>query len=367
MEFTAAILRDGGHSFTMEEVVLGTVRDDEVLVRLVATGVCHSDVVVRDGKFPVPRPIILGHEGSGVVERVGAAVTKVRPGDPVVLSYMFCGSCGSCRTHAEAYCDHTGPINFSGLRPDGSSALSQADAPVGGHFFGQSSFAQFSVANERNVVKVRADAPLDLLGPFGCGFQTGAGSVLNVLKPETGSSIAIIGGGGVGLSAAIAATVAGCDRIIVVEPRAARRALALEVGATHAIDPAAGDFVEAIKTATGGNGADCMFDTSGNSEVIGQAMNALASRGVIALVALSDPMGAIAIPIFNLISRGLSVRGVVEGDSHADDFIPYLIDLYMDGRLPVDKLVKFYDFAALNQAFEDQVSGATIKPIVRFV
>jgi aryl-alcohol dehydrogenase len=365
MEFTAALLADGEKEFSIKRVSLGDLGPREVLVQLVATGVCHSDLTVRDGVFPVPRPIVLGHEGSGIVERVGGAVSKVRVGDPVALTFMSCGLCKSCTSAAPAYCSQFGTLNMSGLRADGTSALFMGSTTIGGHFFGQSSFAQYSVANERNVLKVRPDARLEMIGPFGCGIQTGAGAIMNVLKPSANQSVVVFGAGGVGLSAVMAAVVLGCNPIIVVEPRADRRQVALSVGATWVVDPAAGDVAKAIIEATGG-GADASFDTSGIPKVIEQAIDTLAPRGSLGLVAMHGLDSRVSFSLINLISNGATIRGIVEGDSDPDVFIPHLIDLFVEGRFPVDKMIKFYDFSELNAAAADQASGATIKPIVLF-
>src|SRR5262245_48188713 len=204
----AAVFQPGSHEAVWSDCRLTGIRDDEVLVRIVASGVCHTDLSVRDR---LTSRMILGHEGAGIVDRVGARVRKVRPGDAVVLSYLFCGTCGSCEAHKPSYCHQAPVLNFSGLRADGTSALADPGGPVGAHFFGQSSLATHSVAHERNVVKVDASAPLELLGPLGCGVQTGAGTVLNVLKPKAGEPLMVIGAGGVGMSALLAAVVAGCN------------------------------------------------------------------------------------------------------------------------------------------------------------
>jgi aryl-alcohol dehydrogenase len=365
MQFKAALLRDGSPRMTIEDVTLAELRSDEVLVRLVATGVCHSDIAVRDAVFPVPRPIVLGHEGSGVVEKVGSSVSRIRTGDRVVLTYLACGACSTCKSAEPAYCQDFGALNISGLRPDGSSALAQGDTVVGGHFFGQSSFATHSVANERNVVKVRGDAPLELLGPLGCGVQTGSGAVMNALRPKPGSSLVVGGGGGVGLSAAMAAKIEGCRQVIVIEPNAGRRQIALEVGATHVIDPLdTPDLTAAIVEITGG-GANYAVETSGRVQVAQQLFASLAMRGELALIAFYGLEAAVTFGTLDFIGKGLKVRGVTEGDSIPEQFIPRLIDLYMEGRFPVDRLVKYYAFDSINQALEDQDSGATIKPIVR--
>src|SRR5580693_4370229 len=207
----AAVVREKGGRFALERVCLDEPRPDEVLVRIRGVGMCHTDLVARDQYFPVPLPAVLGHEGAGVVEAVGSAVTKVAPGDHVVLSFASCGACANCRQGAYAYCDDLYGRNFSGARPDGSRTCCDADGHrIGGSFFSQSSFATRALATERNVVKIPSDVPVELMGPLGCGIQTGAGAVMNALRPKAGESIAIFGAGSVGMAAALAARVVGC-------------------------------------------------------------------------------------------------------------------------------------------------------------
>ena len=366
MEFTAAVMHDGSDRMSFESVQLADLRDDEVLVRLVASGICHSDIAMRENKYPIVRPVVLGHEGSGVVERVGSAVTKVAPGDSVVLTFTSCGDCPSCEDREPAYCHQFGALNTSGVRGDGSTALTGSDGPIGAHFFGQSSFAACSVANQRNVIKVRPDAPLELLGPLGCGLQTGAGAILNSLSARRGQSLVVIGGGGVGLSAVMAGAIAGCNPIILSEPNAARRAIALELGATDVLDPLnCADLTAAIVGMTGA-GADIVFDTSGLASVIESAIDALAPRGSIGLVAFEEIEARASFQIVAAIGAGKKIRGICEGDSVPEEFIPILIDHFMNGRFPFDRLVTFYDFEELNAALDDQASGTVIKPIIRF-
>jgi len=313
----------------------------------------------------LPRPIVLGHEGSGFVERVGPGVDALAVGDPVVMTFMSCGICVNCQKGAPSYCNQFFPVNFTGRRLDGSTGLRTSSGEVSGHFFGQSSFATHSVANVRNVVKVRPDAPLELLGPLGCGVQTGAGAVFNVLKAERGSSIGIIGAGGVGLSAVMAAVVAGCNAIVVVEPRAERRALALELGATHVIDPTTGPALPEAMLSIVAGGLNHAFDTSGIPAVIGQAVDSLAKLGKLALVTANRRDAPITIPILELVSRGITIRGVSMGDCVPQEFIPYLVNLVMEGRFQIERMVRFYQLDEINQALHDQETGAVVKAILR--
>lgn len=364
--FVAAVFRSGSDNAQLENIDEPVLRDDDVLVRLCATGICHTDLIARDGMPDLPRPVILGHEGAGVVERVGSAVSAVAPGDSVVLSFNFCGTCPNCRKDLPAYCHQFREANFSGRRLDGTTALKGEHGEIFGHFFGQSSFATYSVTNERSLVKVREDAPLELLGPLGCGIQTGAGSVMNVLKPRRGDSMLVFGAGGVGLAAVMAAVVEGCAPIVVVEPNAARRALALEVGAHHVIDPTdVESVVESIGDVTEGS-VDAALDTSGITEVIGQALDVLGPGGKLAIVTTSSDDAVLPVDLNALFRRGIMIRGVNQGDSVPQQFIPKLVDLIMDGRFPLQKLARFYAFEDINTALADQQNGVTVKPVIRF-
>jgi aryl-alcohol dehydrogenase len=364
--FQAAVVRQKGGPFVLETVSLKPPRQDEILVRIVATGMCHTDMVIRDQMYPVPQPIVLGHEGAGVVESVGDGVTKVQPGDHVVLTFLPCGQCRSCNEGHCASCENFNELNFSGMRPeDGSHALCGADhSLLHDRFFGQSSFGAFAVANERNVVKVRKDAPLELLGPLGCGVQTGAGTVLNALKVSPGSSFAAFGAGAVGLSAVMAAAAAGATTIFAIDVVPSRLELAKELGATHVVDSRAQDPVSIIREATGA-GVDFAMDSTGIPDVISAAVLGLRPRGVAAVVGASKPGTTLHFDANDVMQHSKTVRGVVEGDSVPDVFIPQLIDLYFAGRFPFDKLVKFYRFDQINEAAEDSERGVTLKPIIR--
>jgi aryl-alcohol dehydrogenase len=361
MKITAAVFRDKTGKALVETLDLEEPRDDEILVRLVATGVCHTDIKVSTTEMS-PRPIVLGHEGAGIVERVGARVTKVAAGDHVVMTYDACGRCPSCLANQRTYCDEVGSRSFGGNRPDGSSPLSQDGRKVHGSFFGQTSFADFALGYERSVVKVRKDAPLELLGPLGCGVQTGAGAVINALKVGVGQSVAVFGTGSVGLSAIMGARLMGAGRIVAVDVRPARLEAARALGATDTIDAGKADALQAIKSICR-RGVDFALDTTGLAPVIIQAVKSLAPLGTCGFVA--SPVEPVGIYIRDLMLGGRTLRGIVEGDSIPDLFIPALIDFHLDGRFPLDRLVKYYPFARINDAIHDSESGAAIKPILR--
>jgi aryl-alcohol dehydrogenase len=362
----AAVVESAGAGFTFSDVELADPRPDEVLVRIVAAGVCHTDLGVAGGHLPFPLPGVLGHEGAGVVEATGSAVTRVRPGDQVLLSFTSCGTCANCRDGHPAYCATWLPLNLiGGTRADGSATLSRDGENLGGHFFGQSSFARHALVDERSLVKVPADAPLDLLAPLGCGVQTGVGAVWNVLAPRPGDAIVVTGAGAVGLSAVMAARLTPATRIIAVDRVPERLALARELGATHTVDTTGTDLAEAVADITGGEGANGVVETTGNTGVLAAAVGTLAARGTAVIV--GAPAFGTTVPIdVNFMIPGRRVVGLTLGDSETQSLIPVLVDLVASGRLPVDRLVKHYKFEEIGQAVADVVSGATIKPVLRF-
>jgi aryl-alcohol dehydrogenase len=327
---TAAVVREQEQPFEVEELELEEPQAGEVLVRVVATGMCHTDLIVRDQWYPVPLPVVLGHEGAGVVERIGDGVTKLEPGDL-----------------------------------DGSNALSKDDEPVHDRFFGQSSFATYAIATERNAIKVRDDVPLELLGPLGCGIQTGAGGVMHSLAPEAGTSIAVFGAGAVGMSAVMAARIVGCATIIATDVIPERLELARELGATHTINANESEnVVEEVQGITDG-GANCTLETSAVPAVLRQAVEALAPTGVCGIIGAA-PLGTeVSLDMNDLLIPGKVVRGIVEGDSVPDVFIPRLVNLYAQGRFPFDRLVQYYTLDEINKAAEDAEKGATLKPVLR--
>ncbi|MCX7173863.1 MAG: NAD(P)-dependent alcohol dehydrogenase [Proteobacteria bacterium] len=363
MLIRAAVTRAVGAPLSIESVSLEAPRDHELIVKLVACGICQTDVAMHNSPTRVPRPIVLGHEGSGIVVAVGSAVRKVKPGDHVVMTFNSCGQCPTCRQGIPAYCAHSESVNFSGQRADGSVALNCNGTPVHSHFFGQSAFATHALCTELNVVPLRQDVPLELMGPFGCGIQTGAGAVLNSLKVASGSTVAIFGVGSVGLAAIMAARIAGAAKIVAVDTQDVRLAMAEELGATHTILSVPGVTATDIKTRVG-SGLDCAIDTSGNVGVIRLAVDSLATLGTCGLI--SSAKGAdISLNVLQLMLGGRTVRGIVQGDSVPDVFIPYLVDLYLEGRFPVDRIVSYYEFDRINEAVADMASGKAIKPIVR--
>ncbi|MCA1041971.1 NAD(P)-dependent alcohol dehydrogenase [Bacillus infantis] len=360
MKIKAAVTHGQGEDFKIEEAELAEPKANEVLIKIVASGVCHTDAVARDLGL-TPYPVVLGHEGSGIVEKVGAGVKTIEPGDHVVLSFASCGHCENCLTGHPTVCTKFNDLNFGGKMEDETHRLHQHDHELS-TFFGQSSFGTYAVANERNVVKVDKDVDLALLGPLGCGIQTGSGTVLNRLKPDFGTSIAVYGTGAVGLSGIMAAKITGCRHIIAIDIHDSRLEKAKELGATHVINSKNEDVVERIKEITNG-GVHYGLETTGVPVVVRQGLRALRPLGTLAIVGVTPEM---EINVHEeIMAEGKTMVGVIEGDAVPQLFIPQLVDYYKNGMFPFDKLVEFYDFSDINQAFEDSKKGLAIKPIVK--
>ena len=362
---TAALLREIGEPLSLEEVQLSEPGEGEVRVRMRGVGICHTDISAAHGVIPIPLPAVLGHEGSGIVEAVGPGVEGLAPGDHVALSFDHCGECPQCAGHHPAYCELFAPLNYFGERLDGTVTMSQGGEDVHGNWFGQSSFATYAIASARNAVKVPDDLPIELLGPLGCGLQTGAGSVLNVLGAKEGESIAVFGLGGVGLGGVMAAKAVGCDPIVAVDLNPERLEIAKELGATHAFNPKeTSDLLWAIMDVTA-PGVHHSLDTTGLGPVIRQALEVLRTPGHCATVGFQGLENEITIDQGHLMV-GRRLSGVVEGDADPKTFIPELLRLYRDGAFPFDRLVKTFPFSEINAAIAASESGEVIKPVVVF-
>ena len=361
MKIRAAVFREGSEAPAIEELELTGPGPGEVLVRIVATGVCHTDIKAAGAQSPIPRPVVLGHEGAGVVEAVGDGVTKVSKGDHVVMTFDSCGHCPSCLAAEPAYC-HTHD-SFNCRREDGSHYLHAGDEPVFGDFFKQSSFATYAIGTQRNVIKVPREAPLERLGPLGCGVQTGAGAALNDLKIAPGDTFAVMGVGTLGLSAIMAARFAGAGRIVAVDRHSNRLNLASELGADETILAGDDPVGDAIMGHLSG-GADCVLDTTGVLTVMRQALDVLAPRGRCGFVTGPWDGSELAINVRHLMA-GRTIRGIIQGGSNPDRFIPMLVELNAKGDFPFDRLIKFYELDDIAAAIHDSESGETIKPVLR--
>jgi aryl-alcohol dehydrogenase len=333
-----------------------------VLVRIVATGLCHTDITMKGFLPPEMFPNVFGHEGAGVVEEVGSEVSGIEVGDHVVLSFRSCRTCATCTAGHVGYCESSLLINYMGMRMDGSTTYTRDGAPLFGSFFGQSSLSQHAIAYADNCVVVDKSLDLTRLAPYGCGFQTGAGTVLNVLRPRPEDSLVVYGVGAVGLAALAAAQYAGLGTLVAVDPLASRREIAARYGATG-LDPTEEEtpIVDRVRALTGG-GASYGIDTTAIPAVVKQAQQSLAPRGT--LVALG--LGAEEYPIdaIDLLQNGKIVRSSVEGDADPQEMVPRLIAMNAAGDFDVDDLVTTYPFAEINAAVADVLAGKVVKPVL---
>ncbi|WP_027187730.1 NAD(P)-dependent alcohol dehydrogenase [Desulfovibrio cuneatus] len=359
MKMLAAVLYEQGGQFVFEEVDLAEPKENEVLVKVVAVGVCHTDEGGR--QWMIEPPVVLGHEGSGIVERVGAGVKNFQPGDHVVITVASCGTCNYCTKGMPFACPHMGALNIGGKMQDGTSRISKNGKEIK-NFFGQSTFAQYAVVNATSLVKVDKTVDIAMLGPLGCGFQTGAGTVLGCLKAGPEDSLVIFGCGSLGLTGVMAAKIAGCKHIIAVGGTPDKLKLALELGATHTINRKEVADVPAEVTRICGRGASLAFETTGAPAMFTIALASLGALGKVALCGVGnkftfDPM--------DLIIGSKTIVGSNEGNLSYHTFIPQMVEYYKQGKFPFDKLIKYYDFKDIEQAFQDSHKGLTVKPVLR--
>ncbi|WP_155060168.1 NAD(P)-dependent alcohol dehydrogenase [Streptomyces blattellae] len=355
---SALVSRGKEAPFTLETLELAEPGPDEVLVKISAAGLCHTDLAVLGGPMMM-WPGVLGHEGAGVIDRVGTNVTEVKPGDHVATTVGWCGRCASCLQGRPTKCARMMPLNFTGTREDGSTILTASDgSPVGGRFLGQSCFATHALLSSTSVIPVPDDLDFTIVAALGCGLQTGSGAVLNTLRVSPGDSIVISGVGPVGLGAVMAARAAGATRIVAIDLLASRRELALEVGATHAVDGRGDNVLAQIQEAVGGP-ADFAFDSTGVPEVVLTDLAALKLDGHFA--AGASGLGAAS---QSPVMLGKTIHNVVAGDSVPRLFLPRLIDLHRHGMFPVERLITTYPLADIDTAIEDTQVGKATKAIL---
>ena len=359
MKVRAAVLEAPGEPMRFRELELDEPGDDELIVRVTSSGICHTDIGIQPH---VPTPIVLGHEGTGIVERCGAAVSGISVGDRVALTFGSCGVCRNCASDLPSHCFDMFDLNLAGYSRDGGTTLCALDGgAVHGSFFYQSSFASHALVNARNAVRLPPDAPQQFLGPLGCGIQTGAGAVLNTLGAEPGTSIACFGLGAVGLSAVMAARLAGCDNIIAVDLIGERLELAAELGAHHTL--MGNEQVDDTVLELTGGGADYSFDAAGTVQTFHSSINSIRMGGHAALAAVPNWAEGFHLQP-KALALGRTVTGVLEGSSRPASFIPQLYDWFRQGRLPIDRLVTLYPFAKINEAIDDLAHGRVVKPVL---
>jgi aryl-alcohol dehydrogenase len=360
MDARAAVLLSERSDPQLVNVEVRAPVGDEVLIRVDAVGICHTDVSVA-ARWPAHKvPMVFGHEGVGTVIEAGPHA-RVDDGRQVVLTFASCGECPSCAAARPAYCDHSTTLNLRGDRGDETSALRLGGTPLRGGFFGQSSFATHVLARPANTVALADALDPALAAPLGCSVQTGVGTVFGATSAGADDALVVFGAGAVGLSAVMGARIAGCRAIVAVDPKAERRSVAMGLGATAVLDPIADDVAAQLADLTGG-GPTIAVDTTALPGVIATALATLRACGTLALVGLGA-MNA-ELPVGVIMAKGLRVRGVVEGDSDPQAFIPRLAELWRRGELPLEKLVTRFDFDDFGAAWTAAVTGSAIKPVV---
>jgi Zn-dependent alcohol dehydrogenase len=336
----AAILEAIGEPVHTGEVDLRGPRAGEVLVRIAACGVCHSDLSIVDGSFPSPLPVVLGHEAAGVVEAVGEGVTSVAEGDQVVLVPLpSCGQCYFCTRQQPTLCSKYSLSLYTSLLPDGTSPLSRGDEVVY-RGLATAAWAEQAIMPEEAVVRVNPDVPLETACVLGCAVQTGVGAVLNTARVEPGATVLVLGAGGIGIAVTQGARIAGAARIVVSDPVAERRDAALRFGATDVVDPAADDVVAAGLELTGGIGFDYAFEAAGQAALLELGITAVRPGGTIVGVGAPPIDQGITIPgVVGFTATEKKLIGCLLGTVHAQRDVPMLLALWRAGRLDLEGMI----------------------------
>lgn len=369
------VVREAGGPITLETVHYDQVGAREMLVETVAVSVCASDVKAAEGHFFTQPPMVLGHEGAGVVKQVGSKVSAFRPGDKVVLHYSSCGACAMCSSGQNPYCDSMGELNFSRERghfsgdeddPSGVVCNGADGVPLRSFFFGQSSMGRHALVRDTSAVKVDATREeLRLFAALSCGVQTGAGAVINVCKPSPGSTFAIFGAGAVGMAAALAAGLSAPAQVIVVDTRQEKLDMIPSGFATSTICSAGkkkGEVAAEIKARTDGKGVNFAVDCAGLGSVVVEGASALKKRGMV--VGVGGGAAEAPLMVSEMLLGGFDYRGTHQGDAVPSNFIPYLIKLWRAGKFPFDELVHYYKMEELSQVLTDLKHSKVVKPIL---
>jgi S-(hydroxymethyl)glutathione dehydrogenase/alcohol dehydrogenase len=355
----AAIVYDAGAAVEVSDVELTALGESDVRVRIVASGLCHSDVAVQNGNFPYPTPCVIGHEGAGIVEEVGDRVGSVTRGDHVLLSAtVSCGICEQCGKGLPCTCETGFAAILAGVQSDGRHRMRDGDRRDLTQFACLGTLADDVIVSEASVIKIRDEVPLEIASLVGCAVVTGLGAVFNRAKVFPGSSVVVIGCGGIGLSSVQGARIAGASRIIGVEPVAEKRELALKLGATHVVDPADGDAVERVRELTGGRGANFAFEAVGIPELFRQAWDMVRIDGTAVGIGVAPAGTEIRLPAIELSTSEKTLMSTTYGTSRPRQDMPMYLDMYMDGRLDLDALIsRRYALGDINQAIADLEAG----------
>src|SRR5918992_5666722 len=358
MTINAAILWEQGAPLSVEGAELGGPRAGEVLVEVKAAGVCHSDLHPARGEWPVRTPLVLGHEGAGVVREVGEGVESVRPGDHVVFCWAPpCGVCPPCNEGRPVLCDRLERTTYRNRLPAGDTLLSARGEKVS-HYNGTACFADFAVVAEEGVIAVPEDVPFEALATLGCAVVTGVGAVLNSARPEAGSKVAVIGVGGVGLNVVQGARLAGCERIVALDTRAEPLRLAREFGATDGVDASGEKVTEQVRELTDGRGADYVFDTVGAPATLAQALTLARKGGTVVVTGLARLDSLATFPLFPFVMQEKRLVGSLYGSGRPSRDVPRLVELYREGKLKLTELAtRTYALTDINAALDALASG----------
>ena len=361
----AAVLEAPAKDLVVDRVEIQEPRSGEVLVRLAASGVCHSDLHVIHGTQTTPLPVVLGHEGAGVVESVGPNVTRVKVGDHVVLSWTpYCGQCAYCQSGHPNLCEVVYATMGNGTLFDGTSRLSRAGKPLY-HYSFISSFAQYSVVPESGCVVIEPDIPLDKAALVGCAVMTGVGAAINTAHVHPGSAVAVIGAGGVGLNAIQGARLAGAAPIIAVDVNPAKLALARTFGATHVVNAAEVNAVATIRDLTKGMGADYTFEAVGRPETMRQCWEMARPGGTVVMVGIAPEGSELALPANRIVREERRLVGSFYGSARPHIDMPMILNLYTAGKLMLDELVTHrFSLEQINEAVHTLESGEAVRPVI---
>ncbi|MGA1999261.1 MAG: Zn-dependent alcohol dehydrogenase [Terriglobales bacterium] len=361
----AAVLYEFNKPFKVESADLQEPRQGEVLVKLAASGVCHSDLSIQRGYIPIPLPFIIGHEGAGIVEAVGPGVTSVKKGEHVILTWLYsCGRCRDCSRGRPQLCETAAAAMFAGGVYDGSTRFSVGGNEVR-HFVG--TFAEYTVVPEQAVVVIRPDVPLTSACLVGCGVMTGVGAVMNTARVEPGDCVAVFGCGGVGLNVIQGAALCGAEKIIAVDVVAQKLPLAKEFGATHLLNAADGDAVAQIREFTGGRGVDYAFEAIGSADVMQQAFQALRRGGKLVIVGMPALTATLTLPAISFPMEEKGVIGSLYGSARFRSDMPRILDLYMAGKLKLDQLLsRRLPITEINEAMALMEKGEVARSVITY-
>ena len=363
----AAVLYEAGQQLVVEEVELDEPQANEILIKLEAVGVCHTDLSYMNGSIPCPLPVVVGHEGCGIVEKVGPGVTSVQPGDKVVTMVIFsCGKCQFCATGRTTRCvENLNVMMMAELPFFAGKRIHKGDQYMS-QLFGLGSFAEYCVVHERSAIKVRPDAPSEVVCLLGCGISTGLGTAINTANIRPGNSIVVYGIGGVGLAAIMGAKLAGAGNLIAVDTANNKLEMATELGADHVINATeVEDPIAKVMELTGGLGADVAIECAGVASVMQQAFGSINNGGVCVIAGMAPITDSLTFMPFEFL-LGKTITGGVQGDIVASVDIPKFIDMYMDGKLPIDKLItKTYSLDQVNEAFEAMENKEVLRSVIK--